>query len=154
MISAVDTNVLLDVFRPDPKFGPLSAEWLRRAYDDGAVLVCDVVYAELVPFFGDRLTLDDALSDLGATLSPIDTSIAYEAGVRWMRYRRAGGPRTRDCGGFPDRGACAGCRRQVPDSRPGVLRVVLRGVEYSGGVVPAGEWDGGWDAGLGVTAVL
>ena len=57
MISAVDTNVLLDVFRPDPKFGPLSAAWLRRAYDDGAVLVCDVVYAELVPFFGDRLTL-------------------------------------------------------------------------------------------------
>ena len=95
MISAVDTNVLLDVFRPDPKFGPLSAEWLRRAYDDGAVLVCDVVYAELVPFFGDRLTLDEALSDLGATLSPIDSSIAYEAGVRWMRYRRAGGPRTR-----------------------------------------------------------
>lgn len=95
MISAVDTNVLLDVFRPDPQHGPQSAAWLQRAYDDGAVLVCDVVYAELVPFFGDRLTLDRALREVNATLSPIDSSIAYEAGMRWMRYRRSGGPRTR-----------------------------------------------------------
>ena len=95
MISAVDTNVLLDVFRPDPQHGPQSAAWLQRAYDDGAVLVCDVVYAELVPFFGDRLTLDRALREVNATLSPIDSSIAYEAGMRWMRYRRFGGPRTR-----------------------------------------------------------
>lgn len=95
MISAVDTNVLLDVFRPDPQYGPQSAKWLAAAYDEGAVLVCDVVYAELVPFFGDRLTLDGALREVGATLSPIDSAIAYEAGERWMRYRRAGGPRTR-----------------------------------------------------------
>ena len=95
MISAVDTNVLLDVFRPDPQHGPPSAEWLTAAYDDGAVLVCDVVYAELVLFFGDRLVLDGALRDVGATLSSIDSAIAYEAGVRWLRYRQAGGPRTR-----------------------------------------------------------
>jgi len=95
VISAVDTNVLLDVFRPDPQYGPQSAEWLAAAYDDGAVLVCDVVYAELAPFFGDRLTLDGALREINAVTSPIDTTIAYEAGARWMRYRRAGGPRTR-----------------------------------------------------------
>ena len=95
MITAVDTNVLLDVFRPDPRHGPQSADWLHRAYDDGAIVVCDVVYAELVPFFGDRMTLDRALREVNATLSPIDSAIAYEAGMRWMRYRRAGGPRTR-----------------------------------------------------------
>ncbi len=95
MITAVDTNVLLDVFRPDPQHGPQSAAWLAAAYDYGAVVVCDVVYAELVPFFGDRLALDGALREVGATLSPIDSAIAYEAGMRWMRYRRAGGPRTR-----------------------------------------------------------
>ena len=95
MITAVDTNVLLDVFRPNPRHGPQSADWLQHAYDDGAIVVCDVVYAELVPFFGDRMTLDRALREVNATLSPIDSSIAYEAGMRWMRYRRAGGPRTR-----------------------------------------------------------
>ena len=95
MITAVDTNVLLDVFQPDPRHGPQSAAWLSAAYDSGAVLVSDIAYAELVPFFGDRATLDEALREINATISPIDTSIAYEAGIRWMRYRQAGGPRQR-----------------------------------------------------------
>lgn len=95
MISAVDTSVLLDVFLADGRHGPRSKEWLRDAYDRGAILVCDVVYAELVPVFKDRSKLDEALREINATISPINTSIAYEAGLRWSRYRDAGGPRTR-----------------------------------------------------------
>ena len=82
MITAVDTSVVLDVFLPDDKFGPRSLEWLRDAYDQGAILICDIVYAELVPAFPDRTILDRALREIGATISPIDTGIAYEAGVR------------------------------------------------------------------------
>lgn len=95
MISAVDTSVLLDVFLPDERHGPRSKEWLRDAYDRGAILVCDVVYAELVPAFEGRSRLDEALREINVTISPIDTSIAYEAGLRWLRYRKAGGLRTR-----------------------------------------------------------
>ena len=95
MITTVDTNVLLDVFGPNLQHGPQSAAWLHDAYDKGAILVCDIVYAELVPSFGSRTSLDRALREVNATLSPIDTSIAYEAGRRWLRYRRAGGPRKR-----------------------------------------------------------
>ena len=95
MITAVDTNVLLDVFLSDAPHHAESREAIRRAYDAGAVLVCDIVYAELVPAFGDRAALDQALAEINARLSPIDTSIAYEAGRRWMQYRRAGGPRAR-----------------------------------------------------------
>ena len=65
------------------------------AYEAGSILVCDLVYAEMVPFFGNQTDLDGALRSINATLSPIDSSIAYEAGLRWMRYRRAGGPRER-----------------------------------------------------------
>ena len=95
MITAIDTSVLLDVFLPDDQHGPRSKELLRNAYDSGAILVCDVVYAELIPAFDDRATLDQALRELSATISPIDTDIAYEAGQRWSRYRQAGGPRDR-----------------------------------------------------------
>ena len=95
MITAVDTNVLLDIFRSDASHHSQSREWLRVAYDAGAIIVCDMVYAELVPAFGDRAALDGALREINAALSPIDTSIAYEAGLRWARYRRAGGPRER-----------------------------------------------------------
>ena len=95
MITAVDTNVLLDIFIPDDRHGPVSRERLAAAYSAGAIIVSDIVYAELVPAFGDRSSLDSALSEINATLSPIDTSIAFEAGRRWMDYRRAGGPRAR-----------------------------------------------------------
>ena len=95
MITAVDTNVLLDVFTASDEHGPQSSEWLDDAFNAGAVIVCDIVYAELVPSARSRDTLDQALRETGATLSPIDSSIAYEAGLRWTRYRRSGGPRER-----------------------------------------------------------
>ena len=95
MITAVDTSVLLDVFLADEHHGPRSNEWLRRAYDQGAILICDLVYAELAPALDSREALDDALRKISASISPIDTDIAYEAGRRWLRYRQAGGPRKR-----------------------------------------------------------
>ena len=95
MITAVDANVLLDIFTASDRHGPQSKERLVAAYDAGAIIVSDVVYAELVPAFRDRAALDSALLELGATLSPIDSSIAFEAGLRWKRYRATGGPRNR-----------------------------------------------------------
>ncbi|MCY4530706.1 MAG: type II toxin-antitoxin system VapC family toxin [Chloroflexi bacterium] len=95
MITAVDANVLLDIFIASDRHGPQSKERLVAAYDAGAIVVSDVVYAELVPAFRDRAALDSALLELGTTLSPIDSSIAFEAGLRWKQYRAAGGPRNR-----------------------------------------------------------
>ena len=95
MITPVDTNVLMDVIVSGAPHHAQSQEWLIRAYDSGAILVGDVVYAELVPAFRNRSSLDAALREINATVSPIDTVIAYEAGVRLSRYRRAGGRRER-----------------------------------------------------------
>ena len=95
MITAVDTSVLLDVFLPDDKFGERSKAWLRTAYDTGAIVISDIVYAELAPAFRDRETLDGALQEINAMISPLDTAMACEAGLRWRSYRKAGGPRQR-----------------------------------------------------------
>ena len=95
MITAVDTNVLLDLFVRDSIFEPQSRARLADAYDRGAIVICDVVYAELAPTFRDRAALEDALRTIDVQVSPIDTPIAWEAGTRWGRYRRAGGPRQR-----------------------------------------------------------
>ena len=89
MITAVDTSVLLDVFLPDESYGPASREWLRSAYDEGAIIVCDVVYAELVAAFADRGALDRALGEISAQVSSFDTAMAYEAGARWIVNRQA-----------------------------------------------------------------
>jgi predicted nucleic acid-binding protein len=61
MITAVDTNVFVDIFSDDAPDHDRSEEWLRVAYDNGSVIACDIVYAELVPSFGDRSALDQAL---------------------------------------------------------------------------------------------
>lgn len=95
MATAADTNILLDVFITDNVHTLDSGETLRIARQRGLLLICDVVYAELVPNFESRNALDVALRTVGATVSPINTDIAYTAGLRWGQYRRAGGPRTR-----------------------------------------------------------
>ena len=95
MITAVDSNVLFDLFLTDSPHHSQALQWLKDAHDGGHLFVCDIVYAELVPAFDDRLVLDGALREIGLSLSSVNSSIAYEAGLRWKQYRRAGGPRTR-----------------------------------------------------------
>ena len=95
MITAVDTNIVLDVLLQDEVYGPQSREWLRAAYAHGSIVVSEIVYAELAPAVEDRETLDDSLRALNVEVSSIDAAIAWEAGTRWGRYRRAGGPRQR-----------------------------------------------------------
>ena len=91
MITSVNTNVPSDVFVSDAPHHSQSQEWLIGTYDRGAILVC----AELVPAFGDRSALDGALRQINATISPLDTAIAYAEERCRSRYRQAGGPRTR-----------------------------------------------------------
>jgi predicted nucleic acid-binding protein len=95
MITAVDTNILLDVFLPDPKFSKTSSELLRNAYDDGGLIICEIVYAELVPQFRDRNTLDRTLKQINVTLSPFGAETAFVAGEKLMQYRKSGGRRDR-----------------------------------------------------------
>ena len=95
MITAVDTNVLLDVFLPDKVYLDSSSMLLRQAYDDGALMICHLVYAELVPQFIDRAKLDQALTQLNVQIASLDEEVAFLAGTKWLEYRTAGGSRER-----------------------------------------------------------
>ena len=131
MITSVDTNVLLDVFISQAPHHAQSVDWLRTAYDRGTLLVCDIVYAELVPAFGERVALNRALREIGVTLSPINTDIAWEAGTRWMQYRRAGGPRKTHHHRLPYRRPRHRIGRRLPHSRPRLLHLLLSRTEES-----------------------
>lgn len=95
MITAVDTNILLDVFLPDERFGLSSAELLKLAYDEGALIICEIVYAELVPQFEDRSILDRTLENLNVSLISLDIDVAFLAGEKWSLYKKSGGKRER-----------------------------------------------------------
>jgi predicted nucleic acid-binding protein len=95
MITAVDTNILLDIFLPDKKFIESSSNLLKTAFDQGGLIVCDIVYAELVPQFKNRSLLDRTLEVLNISISYLDRDVAFLAGEKWGLYKEKGGKRDR-----------------------------------------------------------
>lgn len=95
MITAVDTNVLLDVFADDARFGKRSAGALRRCIAEGSLIACEVVWAETGAWFPDPRAAEDALTRLRVEYSPLAAATALQTGRAWQDYRKAGGPRAR-----------------------------------------------------------
>lgn len=95
MITAIDTNVLLDVFLPDPEFGPASKFALARQFEKGSLCVCDVVYSELAAFFDSKKAVDEVLLKLGIRFKPIGEEAAFKAGCAWKLHARRSTKRAR-----------------------------------------------------------
>jgi len=95
MITCVDTNVLLDVFLPDPRWGESSKNSLDQAYVQGSLIINEIIYAELAPQFARKDLLDDILKVLGIRIVSLDLESAYHAGMKWKAYRKKGGTRNR-----------------------------------------------------------
>ncbi len=100
MITAVDTNILLDIFGGDPEFGQPSAEALRRCIAQGAIVACEVVWAETVTFFDKESQFLKAMETLGIGFTPVPQQAAIKAGSAWRHYRKNGGKRTRVAADF------------------------------------------------------
>lgn len=94
MITAIDTNVLLDVFLADPEHGPSSAAALRGALREGPIVACAAVWAEVSSALPERAG-SEALERLGVQFDPASRASADLAGLMWRRYRERGGKRTR-----------------------------------------------------------
>ncbi len=94
MITAVDTNVLLDALSGDERFGRAALAHLEGASQNGALIACEVVVAELAAAFPDAKSARTVLNELGVTMTATEEDAALAAGVAWGEYRRRGGPRT------------------------------------------------------------
>ena len=95
MITFVDTNILLDVFLPDPEYGEKSSGALEKAFNQGSLIINEIVYAELAPQFDRQGILDEVLGKLGIRTVIIDNEAAFMAGRVWKEYRKSGGKRNR-----------------------------------------------------------
>ena len=100
MITAVDTNVLLDFFHRDPEFWVGSRNALRSCAGEGRLLACDVVWAEIAGHFQSVSVCREVLQELQIEFSPIEAETAFEAGLAWKAYRKRGGTRTRVAADF------------------------------------------------------
>ena len=89
MITALDSNVLIDILEPDPEHGPASREALRRCLREGSVVACEVVWAEVATVFGPvQNELVAALREIGIAYSPLNEAAAMKAAECWFRYRK------------------------------------------------------------------
>lgn len=95
MITAVDTNVLLDVFANDPAHAAASLAALRGCLAEGPLIACEVVWAEVSAAFPDPAAARRALDAVPVAFEPVGQAAATRAGDAWRAYRRAGGPRER-----------------------------------------------------------
>lgn len=95
MITAVDTNVLLDVFGADPSFGTRSADALRAGSASGRLVACEIVWAEVASVFPTPGDAREALGVLGVEFEASGPEAALDAGYAWRAYRQRGGRRRR-----------------------------------------------------------
>lgn len=86
MRTAIDSSVLLDVFGADPEFGEGSRVALRRAYDMGALMACEVVWAEVRAHFADAHSFERALSRMGVLFDPMTAEASEAAGMLWRDF--------------------------------------------------------------------
>lgn len=95
MITAVDTNVLLDIFGDDPRYRDGSLRAVRRSVAEGALVACEVVWAEVLAATSDPGVAEAALLRVPVRYVATDSQAARRAAAAWGDYRRRGGPRTR-----------------------------------------------------------
>jgi predicted nucleic acid-binding protein len=87
MITAIDTNILLDILIPDEAHSLSSKRLLDRCLEKGQLVICEVVYAELSSQFPSEIELRDFLLDTGIRLIHSSREVLYLAGERWRAYK-------------------------------------------------------------------
>lgn len=95
MITALDTNVLLDILIPNEAFYSGSLSAIETAAQNGLIVVCDYVYAELSQQFATQKECDRFLAENEIGVQPLTREAHFLAGRAWLDYRKRGGKRAR-----------------------------------------------------------
>jgi predicted nucleic acid-binding protein len=88
MITAVDTNILLDILIPDAPEGETSQRSLETALQQGSLVISEIVYAELAAHFPTSKGLGSFLAETDIHLMPSQPEALVRAGQAWLRYLR------------------------------------------------------------------
>ena len=98
MITAVDTNIILDILIPDEPFSESSKRLLDQHLSKGKLIICEIVFAELASRFPSEEDLRLFLADTGMELVYSNVKSLYVAGMRWAKYAGKGRKNRFTCG--------------------------------------------------------
>ncbi len=89
MITAIDTNILIDILEPDPAYGPASRDALKRCLHDGSVIACEVVWAEVATAYSHQIEeAVNLLRRVGIEYSTMTLEAALAAAECWANFRK------------------------------------------------------------------
>jgi predicted nucleic acid-binding protein len=95
LITAIDTNILIDILEPDPEYGPTSREALKRCLHEGSVIACEVVWAEVATVYSHQTAeAVNLLRQIGIEYSAMTLEAALTAAECWAGFRKK--TKTRD----------------------------------------------------------
>lgn len=100
MITAVDTNILLDILIPGEPHSDSSKRLLDKHLASGKLILCEVVFAELAARFPSEPELKQFLAETGMRLVQSNEMSLYIAGMRWAEFAKKS---------RKDRFACGNC---------------------------------------------
>jgi predicted nucleic acid-binding protein len=101
VITAVDTNILIDILEPDPVYGLSSKEALKRCLREGVVVACEVVWAEAaVAYSHAQDALITMLNEMGIQFSAMKLEASLMAAKCWSEYVKQGGKKKRIAADF------------------------------------------------------
>jgi hypothetical protein len=95
MITAVDSNVLIDVFADDVRYAARSLQALRACQAAGSLVVCEIVAAEVGRYFDSLDDLQRVFAALRIRVEPLGMEACFLAGQAFRAYRSRGGMRDR-----------------------------------------------------------
>jgi predicted nucleic acid-binding protein len=94
MTVLVDSNVLIDVLQPNPRWAAWSGAALEMAGAVSRLVINPIVYAEISVAYPSIEELEDALPQDLFEREPLPYEAAFLAGKVFLAYRRRGGTRT------------------------------------------------------------
>lgn len=109
MITAVDTNILLDILIPGEPHLASSKRLLERHLSSGSLVLCEAVFAELAARFTEEHVLEEFLTETGIRLVPSSQQALHIAGMRWAEFSRKN---------RRDRFSCGACGNQFAVTCP------------------------------------
>ncbi len=95
MITAIDTNILLDILLPNETFYAAAAAALQNASAEGSLVICDAAYAELCVHFRTQRECNAFLESSEIRVQALTSEALFLASRVWRTYRQQGGKRTR-----------------------------------------------------------
>ena len=95
MITALDSNVLLDILIPNEKFVKIATDIIDDASERGSLVVCDIVYAEICIHFPTQRECDLFFDSNDIRIESLDRPFHFLASRIWRTWHSKGGKRDR-----------------------------------------------------------